>query len=99
MHIEKDHETGGHWCAKLIFFITLGVLLGVVALIVLESRSIKDMSPGDAGETRFSQYFEGWVEEVKDHDDDHGHSPYDVVHDHEDEHTFEEDEIGKSYLH
>lgn len=89
MHVEEDHGTGGHWCAKLIFFVLLSVLVGLVAMIVLESRGIKDVSVADE-DSRFSQYFEGWVEEPKDHGDDHD----DVLHAiHSHEETFDEEEI------
>lgn len=93
MHIEKEIETGGHWCAKVVFFILLSVLVGLVALIVLESRGINDVATKDT-DSRFSQYFEGWVEEPKDHDEhDDDHSPYDVINSHEDG-AFDEESLG-----
>lgn len=43
MHVHtKDHGTGGHWCAKIVFFSLLAVLAGLVGLIILENRGISD---------------------------------------------------------
>lgn len=41
-HVQHDHGTGGHWCAKLIFFALMAALIGVVALIILENRGSSD---------------------------------------------------------
>lgn len=42
LHIHEEHGTGGHWCAKLIFFSLMAVLMGLVFLIILENRGISD---------------------------------------------------------
>lgn len=41
-HVHKDHGTGGHWCAKILFFSLLAILLGLVGLIILENRGLTD---------------------------------------------------------
>lgn len=72
MHIEKESETGGHWCAKIVFFALLSILLGLIALIIIENRGMTEVAQPQ-GESRFSEYFEGWVEEPKDHDEEENH--------------------------
>lgn len=42
MHVHSDHGTGGHWCAKVVFFALLAVLGGLVVLIILENRGLSD---------------------------------------------------------
>uniref|UniRef100_A0A1A9WNW3 Aspartyl/asparaginy/proline hydroxylase domain-containing protein n=1 Tax=Glossina brevipalpis TaxID=37001 RepID=A0A1A9WNW3_9MUSC len=42
LHVQHDHGTGGHWCAKIIFFSLMAVLLGLVALIIMENRDSTD---------------------------------------------------------
>lgn len=42
LHIQSDHGTGGHWCAKIIFFSLMAVLIGLIGLILLENRGISD---------------------------------------------------------
>lgn len=42
LHVHSDHGTGGHWCAKILFFSLMAVLLGLIGLILLENRGISD---------------------------------------------------------
>lgn len=42
LHVQHDHGTGGHWCAKIIFFSLMAILIGLVGLIVLENRGNSD---------------------------------------------------------
>jgi hypothetical protein len=42
IHIDKDAGTGGNICAKIVFFLLLGVLLVMVGLIVTEYRGSSD---------------------------------------------------------
>lgn len=42
LHVQSDHGTGGHWCAKIFFFSLLVVLLGLICLILLENRGLSD---------------------------------------------------------
>lgn len=42
LHVHSDHDTGGHWCAKVLFFSLLAVLLGLIGIILLENRGISD---------------------------------------------------------
>lgn len=42
MHVHKDHGTGGHWCAKIVFFLLLAILAGLVGLIIMENRGQSD---------------------------------------------------------
>lgn len=70
MHIDQESETGGHWCAKIVFFALLSILIGLIVLIIVENRGMTEVAQPQ-GESRFSEYFEGWVEEPKDHDEEH----------------------------
>lgn len=42
LHVQHDHGTGGHWCAKIFFFTLMAILVGLVGLIVLENRGQSD---------------------------------------------------------
>lgn len=42
MHSPNDHGTGGHWCAKIIFFSLLAVLVTLIGLIILENRGLSE---------------------------------------------------------
>ncbi len=42
LHVHSDHGTGGHWCAKILFFSLMAVLLGLIGLILLENRGLQD---------------------------------------------------------
>uniref|UniRef100_A0A1B0G2X2 Aspartyl/asparaginy/proline hydroxylase domain-containing protein n=1 Tax=Glossina morsitans morsitans TaxID=37546 RepID=A0A1B0G2X2_GLOMM len=92
LHVQHDHGTGGHWCAKIIFFSLMAVLLGLVALIIMENRDSTDMDT-PLSESRFSNYFDGWVEEHRQEHDDHDDHAAASVEDHDDdEHDEEHDD-------
>lgn len=42
MHSYHEHGTGGHWCAKIIFFSLLAVLVTLIGLIILENRGLSE---------------------------------------------------------
>lgn len=42
IHVHKEGGTGGHWCARIIFFALFTVLIGLVGLIILETRGTTD---------------------------------------------------------
>lgn len=42
IHSQQDHGTGGHWCAKIIFFSLLAVLITLIGLIILENRGLSE---------------------------------------------------------
>lgn len=42
LHSHHDHGTGGHWCAKIIFFSLLAVLVTLIGLIILENRGLTE---------------------------------------------------------
>ncbi|XP_054741160.1 protein starmaker isoform X2 [Anastrepha obliqua] len=91
LHIQHEHGTGGHWCAKIFFFSLLAILFGLVALIILENRGISDLDT-PLSESRFSNYFDGWVDESRqEHDDHHPLQASKEDHDEHDE-PFEEEE-------
>ncbi|XP_050076125.1 claspin-like [Anopheles maculipalpis] len=70
MHIHSDHGTGGHWCAKIVFFILLAGLGALIGLILMESQGVSnDDTP--LSESRYSEFFNGWVDETR--QDDHHH--------------------------
>ncbi|XP_049295812.1 uncharacterized protein LOC125770365 [Anopheles funestus] len=70
MHIHSDHGTGGHWCAKIVFFVLLAGLGALIGLILMESQGVSnDDTP--LSESRYSEFFNGWVDETR--QDDHHH--------------------------
>ncbi|XP_058054376.1 aspartyl/asparaginyl beta-hydroxylase isoform X2 [Anopheles bellator] len=70
MHIHSDHGTGGHWCAKVVFFFLLGALGALIGLIIVENQGLSnDDTP--LSESRYSEFFSGWVDETR--QDDHHH--------------------------
>ncbi|CAK1544610.1 unnamed protein product [Leptosia nina] len=74
IHSYHEHGTGGHWCAKIIFFSLLAVLVTLIGLIILENRGLTELE-ANAVESRYSGVLEGWIEDTPD--------------DHHDEHTLE----------
>lgn len=42
IHIYKESSTGGHWCARIIFFVLLAALVGLIGLIIFEHRGTTD---------------------------------------------------------
>ncbi|XP_055688759.1 aspartyl/asparaginyl beta-hydroxylase isoform X2 [Lutzomyia longipalpis] len=107
LHVHKDHGTGGHWCAKIVFFSLLAILAGLVGLIILENRGLSDVDT-PLSESRFSDILEGWVEENRESHDDHEHDilasmeeleehdehgePFEEEDDHDEEHDGEDDD-------
>ncbi|CAH2102722.1 unnamed protein product [Euphydryas editha] len=75
IHSYHDHGTGGHWCAKIIFFSLLAVLITLIGLIILENRGLTELEANSV-ESRYSGVLEGWLEDTPDDD-------------HHDEHTLE----------
>ncbi|XP_055838514.1 aspartyl/asparaginyl beta-hydroxylase isoform X3 [Episyrphus balteatus] len=91
LHVQGDHETGGHWCAKIFFFSLLAILLGLIGLIILENRGLADLDT-PLSESRFSNYFDGWVDEHREAHDEHDAVSASIEeHEHGDE-PFEEEE-------
>ncbi|KAL9921579.1 aspartyl beta-hydroxylase isoform 1-T2 [Glossina fuscipes fuscipes] len=90
LHVQHDHGTGGHWCAKIIFFSLMAVLLGLVALIIMENRDSTDMDT-PLSESRFSNYFDGWVEEHRQEHDDHDDHAAASAENHEDDDEHDEE--------
>lgn len=41
MHVQNEVH-GGHWCAKIVFFLLLAILAGLVGLIIMENRGQSD---------------------------------------------------------
>nr|XP_043066297.1 aspartyl/asparaginyl beta-hydroxylase [Drosophila bipectinata] len=105
LHVHHDHGTGGHWCAKIIFFSLMAALLGLVALIIMENRGLEDLDT-PLSESRFSNYFDGWVDEHRAEHEAHDvqepsgealddHDEHDELEDHEeDEHEEEEEPLS-----
>lgn len=112
LHVQEEHGTGGHWCARVIFFALMAILLSLVGLIILENRglsnsknhsslilrnlthfhySINTIVDTPLSESRFSNYFDGWVEEHR--ADDHHDAVKASIEEH-DEHDepFEEED-------
>ncbi|XP_047026661.1 aspartyl/asparaginyl beta-hydroxylase isoform X1 [Helicoverpa zea] len=108
MHSPNEHGTGGHWCAKIIFFSLLAVLVTLIGLIILENRGLTELEANSV-ESQYSGILEGWLEdapeddhhdehtlELKHHDDDEedidNHSPEEIDHDDEDDDHDNEDD-------
>ncbi|XP_055916315.1 aspartyl/asparaginyl beta-hydroxylase isoform X3 [Eupeodes corollae] len=108
LHVQGEHETGGHWCAKLFFFSLLAILLGLIGLIILENRGLADLDT-PLSESRFSNYFDGWVDEHREaHDEhdavtasieehEHGDEPFEEEEDHSEIDEAEDDEDEKGH--
>ncbi|XP_045538064.1 aspartyl/asparaginyl beta-hydroxylase isoform X2 [Papilio machaon] len=86
MHSYHEHGTGGHWCAKIIFFSLLSVLVTLIVLIILENRGLTELE-ANAVESRYSGVLDGWIEDTPDddHHDEHTldlkHHSYEDIHD------------------
>ncbi|KAG6452415.1 hypothetical protein O3G_MSEX007611 [Manduca sexta] len=72
MHSQHEHGTGGHWCAKVIFFSLLAILVTLIGLIILENRGLSELEANSV-ESRYSGVLEGWLEDTPDdnHHDEH----------------------------
>ncbi|XP_050555012.1 aspartyl/asparaginyl beta-hydroxylase isoform X4 [Spodoptera frugiperda] len=92
MHSPNDHGTGGHWCAKIIFFSLLAVLVTLIGLIILENRGLSELEANSV-ESRYSGVLEGWLEDAPD-DDHHDEHTLELKHHDDDEHEEEEDDLG-----
>lgn len=42
IHIHKESSTGGHWCARIIFFTLSAILIGLIGIIIFEYRGATD---------------------------------------------------------
>uniref|UniRef100_A0A182R0Y8 Aspartyl/asparaginy/proline hydroxylase domain-containing protein n=1 Tax=Anopheles farauti TaxID=69004 RepID=A0A182R0Y8_9DIPT len=86
MHVHSDHGTGGHWCAKIVFFILLAGLGALIGLIIMENQGVSNEDT-PLSESRYSEFFNGWVDENR--QDDHHHdeilAAINSLDDHEDE--------------
>ncbi|KAK9890047.1 hypothetical protein WA026_008856 [Henosepilachna vigintioctopunctata] len=83
IHIHKEEGTGGGICAKIIFFILFSALIVLIGLIITEHRGLTDLDVAES-ESKYSQIFEGWVDNDK-HDDHH------TLDDHDNEHFDDEE--------
>lgn len=87
MHVpDHDHDHGAGFCAKVIFFALMAILLSLVVLIVIENRDGSDVDT-PLSESRFSEYLQGWVDEKR--EEDHHDEPILSHEDHDDEHEDE----------
>ncbi|XP_017049903.1 aspartyl/asparaginyl beta-hydroxylase isoform X9 [Drosophila ficusphila] len=93
LHVHHDHGTGGHWCAKIIFFALMAVLLGLVGLIIMENRGLEDLDT-PLSESRFSKVFDGWVDEHRDEHEGHDvqEPSGEALDDHDDHDEHDDDE-------
>ncbi|XP_013194715.2 aspartyl/asparaginyl beta-hydroxylase isoform X4 [Amyelois transitella] len=96
IHSHHDHGTGGHWCAKIIFFSLLAVLVALIGLIILENRGLTELEANSV-ESRYSGVLEGWLEDAPedDHHDEHTlelNHPDDDEDDHGDEQGHDDDD-------
>ncbi|XP_015109360.1 glutamic acid-rich protein isoform X2 [Diachasma alloeum] len=96
IHVHKEGGTGGHWCAKIIFFVLLSVLVGLVGVIIFESRGSTDVDTPVAS-SRWAMIFEGWVDDSlslhDEHDESHDKGSHEALsHEADEEHEEEQDE-------
>ncbi|XP_052746848.1 aspartyl/asparaginyl beta-hydroxylase isoform X3 [Bicyclus anynana] len=91
IHSQQDHGTGGHWCAKIIFFSLLAVLITLIGLIILENRGLTELE-ANAVESRYSGVLEGWLEDTPDDDHHDAHTLDLKHHDAEEQEDTKEDE-------
>ncbi|XP_044766094.1 aspartyl/asparaginyl beta-hydroxylase isoform X2 [Coccinella septempunctata] len=102
IHVHKEEGTGGGICAKIVFFILFSALIILIGLIITEHRGLTDLDVAES-ESRYSQIFEGWVDNDKHDDhtlDDHDNEHFDdeednngdghTLDDHDDEHIDDE---------
>ncbi|XP_063548736.1 aspartyl/asparaginyl beta-hydroxylase isoform X2 [Cydia strobilella] len=92
MHSQHDHGTGGHWCAKIIFFSLLFVLIGLIGLIILENRGLSELE-ANAVQSQYSGVLEGWLEDAPE-DDHHDEHTLELKHHDEEEHEEEEEDVS-----
>ncbi|RVE48277.1 hypothetical protein evm_007028 [Chilo suppressalis] len=95
MHSHHEQGTGGHWCAKIIFFSLLAVLITLIGLIILENRGLSELE-ANAVESRYSGVLEGWLEDAPD-DDHHDEHTLELSHhdndDDDEEHLSDDDHL------
>ncbi|KAL3290048.1 hypothetical protein HHI36_023419 [Cryptolaemus montrouzieri] len=89
IHVHKDEGTGGGICAKIVFFILFSALIVLIGLIITEHRGLTDLDVADS-ESKYSQIFEGWIDDEK-HDDHH------TLDDHDNEHFDDEEHERDSH--
>ncbi|XP_013135168.1 PREDICTED: aspartyl/asparaginyl beta-hydroxylase isoform X2 [Papilio polytes] len=90
MHSHHEHGTGGHWCAKIIFFSLLSVLVTLIVLIILENRGLTELEANSV-ESRYSGVLDGWIEDTPD-DDHHDEHTLDLKHHDEEENEQDDDD-------
>ncbi|KAK0163576.1 hypothetical protein PV327_007244 [Microctonus hyperodae] len=88
IHVHKEEGTGGHWCARIIFFALFTVLIGLIGVIIFEYRGTTDVDTPIAS-SRWATIFEGWVDETPPSHEGESHD----VNKHDD-HDEEEDDEG-----
>ncbi|XP_028034995.1 aspartyl/asparaginyl beta-hydroxylase isoform X4 [Bombyx mandarina] len=91
LHSQHDHGTGGHWCAKIIFFSLLAVLVTLIGLIILENRGLTELEANSV-ESRYSGVLDGWIEDAP--DDHHDEQTLDLKH-HDDNGDDREDQSNE----
>ncbi|XP_017763453.1 PREDICTED: myb-like protein X [Eufriesea mexicana] len=62
IHIYKESSTGGHWCARIIFFVVLTMLVGLIGVVIIEHRGTTDIST-PLESSRWAFLFDGWVDD------------------------------------
>ncbi|CAH0562591.1 unnamed protein product [Brassicogethes aeneus] len=100
IHVHKEDGTGGNICSKIIFILLSSALIVLIGLIITEYRGLTDLDTVD-NDSRYSQYFEGWVDTTADDHDDHDDVEKALSHEEEDhgQHDEEEEEEEKALSH
>ncbi|KAK0098925.1 hypothetical protein PV326_013706 [Microctonus aethiopoides] len=94
IHVHKEEGTGGHWCARIIFFALFTVLIGLIGVIIFEYRGTTDVDTPIAS-SRWATIFEGWVDEALPSHEGQSHDVNKHVEDdHDDEEEDEDEGVG-----
>ncbi|KOC63546.1 Ras GTPase-activating protein 3 [Habropoda laboriosa] len=76
IHVYKENSTGGHWCARIIFFVVLALLVGLIGVVIFEHRGTTDINT-PLKSSRWAFIFDGWVDDsfLLSDEESHGNEP------------------------
>ncbi|XP_025829421.1 aspartyl/asparaginyl beta-hydroxylase [Agrilus planipennis] len=92
-NVHKD--SGGGFCAKIVFFILLTALAVLIGLIITEHRGLSDVD-SIKSDSKFSRIFDSWIEKSPsdEHDDDSEDKSEEQLYSQEDN-ISEDDEVSQ----
>ncbi|CAK9832893.1 hypothetical protein ANTRET_LOCUS9656 [Anthophora retusa] len=62
IHVSKETGSGEHWCARIIFFVLLALLVGAIGIVIFEHRGTTDINT-PLKSSRWAFIFDGWVDD------------------------------------